>query len=362
MNRLIYEGRLLVNIAGSMIRQDDLRPLHGRLDWERMYRTADYHKIANIVYLGMLGSTERGSQKWQERFFERYLESLRFNDVCRYSEKEVLVLLDLMQVPCIILTSCGIRDLYLLPETAGNSPLRLYIASGSYVLAKGFLVDLGYETERVYAGFGERMKGASGFSVDLYYHLPFRTRTYQAQAGRILERAYIRNSYQFIRTLSLEDRFIFRVAEAVYHYVTDELLIRELMDIHLYYVLWSDKMNGEYIRRRLTDFKIDELGKKLIQLARMWFGTKADAAFAAPSDDMGVYDILENRILSNGQLRQENDSQALFIARQLLREENRVQWQKRLEQAKERLRVFGQTCLNRLHRIRQSLFNLRAFR
>jgi len=348
MNRLIFEGRFLVNIAGSIMRQDDLRPIHGRLDWERMFRTADYHKVANIAYLGMLGNGEWVAQRWQERFFERYQEALRFGDVCMEAENEILMLFDMDQVPCTILASCGIRNLYPLPESAANSPLRLYFSSESYVQAKGFLVDLGYETDRFYPGFGERMRRVSGLTVEIYHKLPFKTRTYQKQLQKLLEHAYIRNSYDYVRTLSLEDRFILRVAEAVYHYVTDELLLRELLDIHLYYVSWSDQMNEEYIRHRLGDFHIDELGMKLIQLARMWFGSKEDPVYGIVSDDMGVYDVLENRILSRGRLKQETDTQAVGLARQIEKEENREKVQRKLEKAKEQLQEFWSTYSRKL--------------
>ena len=47
-NQNFYEGRILVNMAASVMRQDDLKPLHGNLDWERLFRVADYNKISNL--------------------------------------------------------------------------------------------------------------------------------------------------------------------------------------------------------------------------------------------------------------------------------------------------------------------------
>lgn len=68
MDRIIFEGRFLVNLAGGIVRQDDLKAIHSRIDWEHMYRTADYHKIANVVYLGILGNGEKVPERWMERF------------------------------------------------------------------------------------------------------------------------------------------------------------------------------------------------------------------------------------------------------------------------------------------------------
>ena len=80
MNQLMFEGRSLVGIVSSIIRQDDRRVALTRLDWERMYRLSDYHKVANIVYLGLLGYREAVPDKWRDRFFKRYQESLLFGE------------------------------------------------------------------------------------------------------------------------------------------------------------------------------------------------------------------------------------------------------------------------------------------
>ena len=103
MNRLIFEGRFLVNMVGGIIRQEDLRVRHSRIDWERMYRIADYHKIANMVYLGLLGNGEAVPGRWPEHFFKSYQESLFYGEVSVEAEREVLMLFDMMKIPCTCL-------------------------------------------------------------------------------------------------------------------------------------------------------------------------------------------------------------------------------------------------------------------
>lgn len=337
MNRLIFEGRFLVNMTGSIIRQDALRPVHGRLDWERMYRTADYHRIANIIYLGILGNGEHVPERWQERFFERYQEALRYSDICANAENEILTLLDMGEIPCIVLASCGIRGLYEIPEAAASSPLKLYLDSESYFLAKGYLVDLGYETDQYYTGFGERMKGGSGFHVEIYYKLPFITRLYEIQTLNLLAHASVRSAYQYVRVLSLEDRFVLRLATAAYHYATDGLIIRELLDIYLYYKSWQEQMNVEYIIQRLSAFNIGSLAQKLIQMSCMWFGTKEEGVFGEMPEDMGVFDVLENRILSRGAITKETDTQAICLARLIQQAEDRDKRRQKIERIKKKI-------------------------
>ena len=97
-NQNFYEGRILVNMAASVMRQDDLKPLHGNLDWERLFRVADYNKISNLIYLAILGNNEKMPERWKTRFYERYSDILKFNESCTEGEREILVLLELKKI------------------------------------------------------------------------------------------------------------------------------------------------------------------------------------------------------------------------------------------------------------------------
>ena len=47
MNRSVYEGKFLINLLGSTLRQDDSFPVMRRMNWGRLYRIADYHELAS---------------------------------------------------------------------------------------------------------------------------------------------------------------------------------------------------------------------------------------------------------------------------------------------------------------------------
>ncbi len=339
MNQLLYEGRTLVGMVSSIIRQDTLHVLYNRLDWERMFRLADNHKIANIVYLGILGKGDALPDKWRERFFERYQEALLFGENCNESVKEVLTWLDMREISCTVLTSCSVREYYQIPETAGNNPLQLLFDEGNYYLAKGYLVDLGYETDQIYKGYGERMRRTSGVSIVLYHKLPFRTPRYHKNIVKIIETSYIEEPYQNIRVLPLESEFLYRMAQAAYNYVTDELTIREVLDLQLCHKAWRANIEEEMLWKRLADFRIDELAGKILRISYMWFGDKKDNYFQTPLEDMSVYDILEDRLLTRGITNAETDVQALKLSKAIQREinkerrkEDREYWERKIKE------------------------------
>ena len=329
MERLIYEGRFLVNTVGGILRQDDLRVMYSRVNWEKMFREADYHKIANIIYLASLGNGDKIPERWRERFFERYQKALGFGDVCREAQQEVLMMMEMMNLPCFVISSCAIRELYPVPEMAACGLLKLLVDEKSYVLAKGYMVDLGYETDYYYKGYGEHMKNAAGFDMEIYYKLPLRTRLYDKNMKLMLETAPFWGRYKYVRGFSLENQFVYMLASAAYAYVTDALLIRNVLDLYVFHRMWKEKMNIESIEKRMEGFRVDELGKKILHIAYMWFGSKGEKASDGLPEDIKVYDILENRILSRGVLNNETDQQALKLERLVQREINREQFREK---------------------------------
>lgn len=320
MNQLLIDGRSLVGIVSSVIRQDALRVNFNRLDWERMYRIADYHKVANIVYLGILGYREALPEKWQGRFFERYQESLRFGENYKESIDEVLTWLDVRNISCTMLTSEAIREFYRIPEAADTSPLRIYLDEKSYALARGYLIDLGYEVNGLYEEAGEHFVKPAGVSIDLYYRLPFLTVRYGRGMRRLLEGACSREAYQRIRAFSVEDEFIYRMASAAYRYVTDELTMREVIELQTFHSVLRNRIRMDMVQKRLKEFGVEELAEKLLRISYMWFGDRKDMYYDGLPEDMETYDILEERLITRGIVKHETDEQALKLER-LVRKE-----------------------------------------
>ncbi len=349
MNQLLFEGRSLVGIVSSVIRQDDLRVAYSRLDWERMFRLADFHKVSNIVYLGILGKGDSLPDKWRDRFFERYQEALLFGENCKEQVKEILTWLDMREISCTVLTYEYIRDFYKIPEMAYNNALQILLDEENYFYAKGYLIDLGYEIDQNYKGKGERMNKVSGISVMLYTQLPFRTAKYIKNMTRLLETAINKEPYHYIRMLPPESEFIYRMAGAAYRYVMDELTLREVLDLLHFHIIWRDELHHEAVKKNLADFQIEDLAGKILRISYMWFGDKKDNYFQNQLDDMSVYDVLEDRLLTKGIINHESDEQALRLQsiierdiekerKQENRELRREKWEKKKEQAMKKVR------------------------
>ena len=338
MNQLLNDGRALEGIVSSIIRQSTLRAVPSRLDWERMYRIADYHKVANIVYLGILGNSDSVPDKWKTHFFERYQESLLFGNNYKESVKEVLTWLDMRSISCIVLTSEVLRDFYQIPEAAYTDPLRLFMDAKSYDLVRGYLIDLGYEVDQVFEGAGERFQRESGLSIIVYYKLPFRTGRYTRSMQKLLESACIRENYKYIRAFTVEGEFVYRMAAAVYHYVTDELTMRELLELQIYHKSFREHIRMDAARRRLAELKVDDLAEKLLKISYMWFSDHTDEYYEGPQENRSEYDTLEERLITRGIINHETDRQALELEKQIHKELNKEKKAERYQHLKKRIK------------------------
>ncbi len=225
----------------------------------------------------------------------------------------MLAWLDMREISCTVLTSESVRSFYKISENAENSPVQIFLDEEKYYLAKGYLIDLGYETDETYKGFGERMKKVSGVTIILYRKLPFRTAKYTKNMVKILESAQIKEPYENIWMLPPESEFLYRMAGAAYRYVTDELTLREVLELMLCHRAWKDEIDEEDLWKRLDEYKIGGLAERILELAYMWFGEKTDTFLAEHAEDMSVYDVLEERILTRGIVNHERDDEALKL-------------------------------------------------
>lgn len=348
MNQLLQDGRSLQGIVSSIIRRTDLHLTHSRVDWERMYRMADYHKVANIVYLGTLGSGDAIPAKWKERFSVRYQEALLYGTEYQNAIHEMLTWMDTRNISCTVLCSEGIRDLYAVSEMADCTPLTICLDEKNYSLVRGYLIDLGYETEQAYEGEGERLARPEGIYITLYQKLPFQTPKYIRGMQRLLEAACLKEPYRYVRMLPPENELIYRMAAAAYHYVTDELTMREVLDLQLFHKSCREDVRMDTVNRRLAEYQVDELAEKILRISYMWFGDRSDTYYENLPENMAEYDVLEERLLTKGMVNHEADDQALKLQKAIQKELDKVKREERVQQFRAKMKERWEKMLRRL--------------
>ena len=184
------------------------------------------------------------------------------------------------------------------------------------------------------------MKRAGGFQVEIYHHLPFLTKNYKKHMKSLLDRAYPDKKYPVLKVLSLESSYMFRMAEACYHFCTDSLKIRELLDLYLFYKLFHKDMNKKFLDARIKELDISLLSQSLLHMADMWFSSRKDSLFPYPKDSISLFDDMESRILSNGMVGADSIPEAAKLRKAIKdaenKEERAAKWRKWKEKWKNR--------------------------
>ena len=342
MNQRLYEGRFLVSVVGAVVRQEDLAVRHSRMDWERVYRLADSHHVAPILYLGTLGSWEPLPPRWKESMFERYVEALQCNDIFEDAAREVLTVLDMNQIPAVVLTSGREKKLYPIPEMGGSCVLRLFVPKDEYVRVKGYLVDLGYETEQSFKNAGERMRRAYGLRLELFYEMPFRPAFYRHGAARLMEESRPAEGFKAVRELTEGSEFLFRMMGAAYRYVADELTLLEMLDLYFSYKGCRESLGWERAEEKLSEFHVEKLSRDLLSIANLWFGSGGEESYARVPEQPEIFDAMEDRILTRGLINQKDKEEpqavALWEAAAREREAENREEQRRLRREKRKKR------------------------
>ena len=93
---------------------------------------------------------------------------------------------------------------------AGESSLKLFFLDPEdYLFAKGYLVNIGYETDTLYPGVGEKMRIPGRFSVEIYHTFPFKTQVYQRGMEKLLQRVFLKENGDYIYEWNAIDQLVY---------------------------------------------------------------------------------------------------------------------------------------------------------
>lgn len=328
-------------MVGGIIRQDDLHPMHRRLNWETIYRIADYNKVASIVYLGILGAYEDIPDKWKDSLFNRYQQSLRYAEIYQTGENEVLNIMGTNKIPCIQLSSPYLCELYKVSGTCGRAPVRLLVSEEEqYNKAKGCLVDHNFMTTTSWPGYGERMEVENGIVCEIFRALPFETPLYEREIPKLLAGAYKDPDFPSAKQLSIEYNCVFSMAQVCYHYARGQLTIRELLDHFLYQKHGrEEKMDIRLVRSWYRRLGIDELADDLMHIAYMWFDSLQNLPEKRQVEDLSIYDEIEDCILERKVPRPgAKQRQAAKMAQDIARADERAKEQQKRKETLSRVK------------------------
>lgn len=301
-----YEERYLIMILSSVMNQKTTPEPMRQLDWEKMFRLADFHHVAHIVHYGILGLNEIIPQSIRRRFFEKYLEAVYRTDRLRKAEKQLRSLMEKEKINCFFVDYAENVSSYPIEEMCSQE----YIEIGSDKKGTGLIAD-----KLRIRDFMEKPIEEEGF---LYYRIPgikvffynynvFLSRPMRKFYKNLLGAIPKKDGYKFVREMGPNDQYLFYMCRLTDCYAKGEISLNQMIDFWFFYKRYAEEFTWKYIYERLKKLKIEAFAEKMEYLVLRWFGTGAGAGVEFAE----VYDAMESYILSKGEEGREISSQYL---------------------------------------------------
>lgn len=288
-----YEERyLLILLSAVMNQKPSPEPIRS-LDWEKMFRLADYHGVAHAVHYGILGLDQEISQAIRQQFFDKYLESVYRVGRLQKSETQLVALMERERINCFYLSYSDILKNYPIEEMCCRESIEI----GSSRKSTSMIWDILKKVD-----FEERRTDEAG---KLYYRIPgirllnfdytlFFSASMRRFFRKLLKLAPLQTGSRYIRELPLDDRYLFLMCRLTDSYARGNISLSQIMDFWIFYKTYGENFNWPYIYGRLKKLKIADFAERLEHLILRWFGT------GAVIENVEIYEAMESYILSKG--------------------------------------------------------------
>lgn len=295
MERYRYEERYLLTLLSAVINQKK-SPIPARnVDWQAIYKMADFHRVANVAYYGLIG-VEGVPKIWRDRFFERYKECVGHLMPMNQAETLIVELMEECGIDGVVLEGAEASSYYPVREMSSIEYLEILARPGAQDELAPMLEDLDFER-----------KGKAGDRSSFYYKIPGVQMKIHEElyfSGRIMRRHFkkflyelpLAEGYEHISEFPDEMRYIYQICRITDRYATGEIQIRDLMDYWLFCKKRSERMDWEFIERAIKGIIPSEFLVHINNLTKLWFGQ-----CNIEQEELDTYESMESYVLTRGE-------------------------------------------------------------
>lgn len=288
-----YEERYLITLLSAVMNQTAVPEPMRKLNWDKMFRWADYHHVAHAVYYGIMGLEEEIPQSIHQRFFEKYLEGVYRTERLRAGEEEVSHLLERGEINCFVLRYSDIIGCYPIEEMCCCESIEVGADKKHMKSIEDLLNKVDYE-ERQTEEHGHVYYRVPGTRVLYYNQNLFFSRSMRKFFKSLLSNLPYRKGCKYVREMPLDDKYLFLMCRLTDRYARGEISLNLIIDFWAFYTKNAESFSWPYIYEKLKKLKIAEFAERLEFLILRWFGTGAGI------ENNEIYDAMENYILTKG--------------------------------------------------------------
>ncbi len=300
LDRERYEARYLLSVVSAIINQTDIPRSVRSLNWENIYKMAEYHGVAHIVYLVTLGIDDEIQRKWKKLFHDKYEESLLSQERYRSAAEMVMWQLKQNKIHALLIKD-GIMSICYEPrELRALTQVRIFVGEGQEGKIHSVMRTMDFQKKENRKIDGSVYYRVPKTTVIFYTDLGFRTKRLRKYFDFPVKVIRQMEGEKYLHQFTEDEFFIYLMCDMVRKYASGDIRINNMVDYWQFYKKYGGQLNWEYIQKELTAAGILDFAQRLQKLAQVWFG-ELDPVLSSEYDaEQEIYQAMESYILTGG--------------------------------------------------------------
>ncbi|MDD4238164.1 MAG: nucleotidyltransferase family protein [Desulfotomaculaceae bacterium] len=317
------EKQYLIHLLASVIK--DMQPSNppGEMDWEKLYRFAVRHGVANMAWYGLnrLKGDSKPTQEVRTKFRSDCAKAIAKEATQHITVEQILKTFEENGIACMPLKGYLVKYLYPRPDMRLMADVDILIKGEQAGPVQKLMVGLGFTVERL------------GGNHDIYYKRPFMNMEmhrrlisedspYNEYLSKTWDRAKLKDGCKCTYQLTHEDFYIYLLIHLTKHYAGGGTGVRSFLDIYLYNQCYGGRMDWNYIWTEVDKINLREFAENILGLCEVWFGNAQSKELyeemTAYIFSSGAYGSRRNSIISSVS-RKAGKKQSIRAASQLYR-------------------------------------------
>ena len=129
-NNRNYELQCLLELLSAVLDDEGIPVWQKFPDWSKLYKMADYHHVANVIYGPIISMDRRRMAKWQDSFEERFHYAVIMQERYQGMKQEFFSVMEKEGLHCMELEETVLNGCYKKREQRYPLPLTFLVEEG----------------------------------------------------------------------------------------------------------------------------------------------------------------------------------------------------------------------------------------
>lgn len=297
-----YEVKCLIEMLSALVGQNEIPRWARQPNWGSLYKLADYHGVANVVYYGILGFESKELEPWKKKFEERYHQAVIGERRFSSAVPQILKVLEENKVHSIVLHEHRMHQFYPQLDMRATKYVRILVEKGKDDIIEKAMKSLDFEKQESKIEEEAKYYKIPGILIIFQSTLDFTNKKIKKYFSLPVKNYRRETDYRYIHRFEPEEFYVYVIGCAAESYARGNMDIQFILDMWFYYISVYKSLDWTFVYKELSYLDLGSFPDYIIKLAAFWFG-----GMLFPQDDI-LFDSMERYILSKGvQCRKESE-------------------------------------------------------